>query len=86
MDHQRKRTAHVQQLPWIPSLRLLGKAEAVQALSKLWQGNEKGGVKNIFMYILSVTSNALWHPMQYVGLFIMAVALVCFFCSKKRED
>jgi hypothetical protein len=40
----------------------------------------------MLIYTLAVTSEALWHPMQYVGLFIMAVALVCLFCSKKRED
>jgi hypothetical protein len=43
MDHKRKRTAYVQQLPWIPSLRLLGKAETIKILSELWQGYEKGG-------------------------------------------
>jgi hypothetical protein len=43
----------------------------------------------MLMYIMSSTSNALWHPMQYVGLIMMAVAVIGLLCSggsKKKDD
>jgi hypothetical protein len=40
----------------------------------------------MLMYTLATTSDVLWHPIQYVGIFIMAVALLCLLCSKKNDD
>ena len=40
----------------------------------------------MIMYILSATSNALWHPIQYVGLFLMVVAVICLCTIKKKDD
>jgi hypothetical protein len=40
----------------------------------------------MLMYTLAATSNALWHPMQYVGLLMMFIAVVCLFGSKKKDD
>lgn len=40
----------------------------------------------MLMCILSATSNALWHPMQYVGLFMVVFAVVCLCKPKKDGD
>lgn len=43
----------------------------------------------MLMYAVASTSNALWHPMQYVGLIMMAVAVISLLSSggsKKKDD
>lgn len=40
----------------------------------------------MLIYTLAVTSEALWHPMQYVGLLIMVVAVICLCAPKKKDD
>ena len=38
------------------------------------------------LIILSATSNALWHPIQYVGLLMMFIAVVCLCGSRKKDN
>ncbi len=40
----------------------------------------------MLMYTLASVSNGLWHPMQYVGLILMAVAVIGLCAPKKKDD
>jgi hypothetical protein len=40
----------------------------------------------MWMYTLSSLSNALWHPMQYVGLILVVIAVICLCAPKKKDD